>query len=143
MLSGWFCLDPVTPQTGALRIAAGSHSGPMYVPFAPPERAADVAADSAQFFLGGPLPDVDADPVRFPIRSFECNPGDVLFFHPRTLHSALGSAPTHPRRTFSIRFLGDDIRWQPKRSIFYGSLSKVSLREGDPLSGPDFPELMP
>ncbi len=142
MISAWFCLDPVTADTGALRFAAGSHRGPMYRPYAPPERAADYEAD-ASFFEGGPLPDVDADPRRFPVRSFDVNPGDVLFFHPRALHAAFGSAPAHPRRTFSIRFLGDDVRWQPKKSVFYKSLGEVTLREGDPIAGDQFPAMWP
>jgi ectoine hydroxylase-related dioxygenase (phytanoyl-CoA dioxygenase family) len=142
MASAWFCLDPVTPATGALRIAVGSHRGPLYRPFAPPERAADHDAD-AEFFEGGALPDVDADPRRFPVRSFDINPGDVLFFHPRVLHAAYGSAPAHSRRTFSIRFLGDDVRWLPKQSVFYESLGKVTLQKGDPISGDSFPAMWP
>jgi ectoine hydroxylase-related dioxygenase (phytanoyl-CoA dioxygenase family) len=114
----------------------------MYRPYAPPERAADYEAD-ASFFEGGPLPDVDADPQRFPVRAFDVNPGDVLFFHPRALHAAFGSAPAYPRRTFSIRFLGDDVRWQPKKSVFYESLGKVTLREGDPVVGDWFPAMWP
>ena len=92
----------------------------MYIPYAPPDRAADIEADAKQFFLGGALPDVDADPQKFPVRCDDLAPGDVLFFHPRALHSAIGSAPTHPRRTFSIRFLGDDVRWQ-RDTILSGS----------------------
>ena len=131
LVSAWFCLDPVTPDTGALRFAAGSHRGPMYRPYAPPERAADYAADAA-YFEGGPLPDVDADPGRFPVRAFDVNPGDVLFFHPRVLHSAIGSAPNHSRRTFSIRFLGDDVRaGNQSKSVFHKSLKDMPLREGD------------
>jgi ectoine hydroxylase-related dioxygenase (phytanoyl-CoA dioxygenase family) len=143
MVSAWFCLDPVTPATGALKFAAGTHRGPMYRPFAPPDRAADLAADD-RFFEGGPLPDVDADDGRrFAIRSYEVQPGDVLFFHPRVLHAALGSAPTHARRTFSIRFLGDDVRWLPKQSVFHDWLKQVELREGDPVIGERFPPLWP
>jgi ectoine hydroxylase-related dioxygenase (phytanoyl-CoA dioxygenase family) len=142
MVSAWFCLDPVTPATGALKFAAGTHRGPMYRPFAPPDRAADLAADD-RFFEGGPLPDVDGANGRFAIRSYEVQPGDVLFFHPRVLHAALGSAPTHARRTFSIRFLGGDVRWLPKQSVFHDWLKQVELRKGDPVIGERFPPLWP
>jgi ectoine hydroxylase-related dioxygenase (phytanoyl-CoA dioxygenase family) len=142
MVSAWFCLDPVTPATGALKFAAGTHRGPMYRPFVPPDRAADIAADD-RFFEGGPLPDVDREDGHFTIRSYEVQPGDVLFFHPRVLHAALGSAPTHARRTFSIRFLGEDVRWLPKQSVFHDWLKDVGLREGAPVTGKRFPPLWP
>lgn len=142
MVSGWFCLDPVTTHTGALRFALGTHRGPMYRPTVPPERAADLEAD-AHHFEGGPLPNFAADPARFVVSSFDAHPGDVIFFHPRVLHAALGSDLTHPRRTFSVRFLGDDVRWLPKRSVFHEWLKNISLREGDVISGERFPLLWP
>lgn len=142
MVSGWFCLEPVTTATGALRFVLGSHRGPLYRPAVPPDRKADLEADS-RHFDGGALPDVDADPERLPVRSFDVNPGDVVFFHPRALHAALGSAPTYPRRTFSVRFFGDDVRWLPKRSVFHDWLKNIPLTEGDLVSGERFPMLWP
>jgi ectoine hydroxylase-related dioxygenase (phytanoyl-CoA dioxygenase family) len=142
MVSGWFCLDAVTTNTGALRFILGSHRGPLYRPVVPPDRHADAVAD-AGYFDGGALPDVDADPKRFPIRAFDVTPGDVVFFHPRVLHGAFGSAPTHPRRTFSVRFLGDDVRWLPKRSVFHDWMKEIPLGEGDIVSGERFPLLWP
>ena len=141
MVSGWFCLDPVTIRTGALRFATGTHRGPLYRPTVPPERQADVAADDCYF--DGDLPDVDADPERFVVSSFDANPGDVVFFHPRVLHAALGSAPTHPRRTFSVRFLGDDVRWLPKRSVFHDWLKEIPLEKGALMRNERFPQLWP
>jgi ectoine hydroxylase-related dioxygenase (phytanoyl-CoA dioxygenase family) len=142
MVSGWFCLDPVTRTTGALRFALGTHRGPMYRPAVPPERAADVEAD-VHHFEGGTLPDVDADAARFQVASFDAYPGDVVFFHPRLLHAALGSAPAHPRRTFSVRFLGDDVRWLPKKSVFHTWLKDIPLRPGDVIDDERFPQLWP
>ena len=140
MISGWFCLEPVTPVTGSLRFAVGSHRGPLYRPSVPPERSADLAQDEG-FFEGGALPDVAADPTRFLVRTFTVQPGDVIFFHPRVLHAAQGSAPEHPRRTFSVRFLGDDVRWQPKKSVFHNWLKLIPLAQGDVISGERFPML--
>jgi ectoine hydroxylase-related dioxygenase (phytanoyl-CoA dioxygenase family) len=140
MCSGWFCLDAVDEAGGALRFARGSHLGRLYRPYVPEDRLADVDAD-ARFFDGGDLPDIEADPVTFPVVSFDVRPGDVVFFHPRMLHHAFGSAPTHARRTLSIRFLGDDVRFAEKRSVFYESLAKTGLADGDRLSDADFPLL--
>ena len=142
MVSAWFCLERATPTTGALKFAIGTHRGPMYRPFVPPDRAADLAADE-HHFAGGPLPDVEAPGGLFDVQSFDVEPGDVVFFHPRVLHAALGSAPTYARRTFSIRFLGSDVRWLPKHSVFHDWLKDVELREGDSISGDRFPALWP
>ena len=142
MCSAWFCLDPVDSQTGALRFAAGSHKGPRYQPYVAPSRAADFDADK-QYFEGGPQPDVEANPQRFPVVCYDTNPGDVVFFSPRSLHAAIGSAPTYPRRTFSIRFLGDDVRWEPKKTVMYEWLANIKLHAGDKAVDPHFPLLWP
>lgn len=142
MCSAWLCLDPVTGDTGSLRFATGTHRGPMYRPFAPAERQADVDADMI-FFDGGELPDVDASAERFKVMHFDTQPGDVVIFHPRCLHAAFGSAPDRPRRTFSFRFIGDDVRWQPKRSVFHSWLKDIPLQAGDRVSGDRFPLLFP
>ena len=89
------------------------------------------------------MPDVEGQSALFTIRSFEVHAGDVLFFHPRVLHAAFGSAPTHARRTFSIRFLGEDVRWLPKQSVYHEWLKTVWLRAGDRISGERFPPLWP
>ena len=142
MASAWFCLDPVTSDTGALRFALGTHRGPLYRPVVPPERAADVAAD-AHHFDGGQLPVVDSPGSGFRIRLFDAEPSDVVFFHPRLLHAALGSAPTYARRTFSVRMVGDDVRWCSKRSVFHDWLKAIALADGAPIQGERFPLLRP
>lgn len=142
MCSAWFCLDAVDSATGALRFVSGTHKGPRYRPYVAPSRAADLQADS-RYFDGGRMPDVDADPARFPVVCHDTQPGDVVFFHPRVLHGAFGSAPTFPRRTFSIRFLGDDVRWEPKKTVMYDWLARIELKTGDPVVDPHFPVLWP
>ena len=142
MCSGWFCLDAVDAQTGALRFAAGTHKGPRYRPYVVPSRAADLEAD-ARYFDGGAMPDVDADAGRFRVVCYDTLPGDVVFFHPRVLHGAFGSAPSFPRRTFSIRFLGDDVRWEPRKTVMYDWLAQIALATGDRVIDPHFPVLWP
>lgn len=138
LASVWLSLEPVTAQTGALRFVRGSHKGPVYIPYLPEDRREALAADM-RFFDGGPVPDIDAAPERYPVISFDTEPGDVVIFSTRTLHAAFGSDPDRPRRTFTIRFLGDDVRWQPKQSVFHDWLGSIALKEGDPISGERFP----
>lgn len=140
--SAWLSLEPVNERTGALRFVAGSHRGPVHVPYLPPEQRHLLEADT-RFFDGGPVPDIDAHPDRYRIISFDTEPGDVVLFSTRALHGAFGSDPDRPRRTFTIRFLGDDVRWQPKQSVFHDWLREVDLNEGDPISGPRFPIVWP
>lgn len=142
MSSIWFSIEATSPETGALQFVAGSHKGPLYIPYVPSDREADRDADM-QFFTGGALPDVAADTARFPIRSFSTAPGDVILFHPRTIHAAFGNAQGRPRRTFTVRFLGDDVRWQPKRSVYHDWLKTIDLPAGAPVEHERFPQFWP
>lgn len=141
MGSVWLSLEPVTRETGALRFVAGSHRGPLHIPYVPKAMRERLEPDLA-LFDGGPLPDIDADPARRVV-SYACEPGDVVIFHPRVIHGAFGSASDRPRRTFSIRFLGDDVRWQEKASVVYGYLAESGLKTGDRVTGPRFPRVWP
>jgi ectoine hydroxylase-related dioxygenase (phytanoyl-CoA dioxygenase family) len=142
MCSVWLCLESVKLSTGALRFVTGSHRGPLYVPYVPAAQREQLAHDM-HHFTGGPLPDVDADPKLFPVVSFDTEPGDVVIFHPRVVHAAFGGDPTRPRRTFSIRFLGDDVRWLTKKSVFHSWQSQITLADGDAVYGDRFPQVWP
>jgi ectoine hydroxylase-related dioxygenase (phytanoyl-CoA dioxygenase family) len=139
MCSAWFCLDRVTGSSGALRFKAGSHNGPLYRPYAPANRSADLDADN--HFFDGPLPDVAKELAHIPELCFDTEPGDIVLFHPRALHAAFGSAPDYARRTFSIRMIGEDVRWLPKKSVFYDWLKDIKLAAGDPIVDAHFPVL--
>lgn len=76
-----------------------------------------------------------------PIVIIEAVPGDCVVFHPRILHTARGAAPHRPRRSFTIRFAGDDIRRRARRSFYHAWMAECDLRKGDPLNHPWFPAL--
>lgn len=118
--SVWFALEPVTVDTGAMRFVAGSHLDPDEVATAP-------------------VPEVDADPDRYRVVVIEAEPGDAVVFHPRILHTAYGSAPDRSRRTFTVRFMGDDIRWRPRGAYFHAWMSECGFERGDELDHPGFP----
>lgn len=132
----WFSLEPVSEASGALRIVPGSHKGPQYTPRMPEGRE-----DDAEEFAGGPLPDPDREPERFPIRSFDLDLGDAIVFHPLSLHGSRSQVLTRPRRTFSLRFVGDDIRWIKRRSAYHTWVRDMPLATGAPLNHPLFPLL--
>ncbi len=132
LVSVWFSLDPVTRDTGALRFARGSHRwGKLYQPVR--IGLNDPVAGFDRDDLVAEVPDIDADPVRYPTVMLEADPGDVIVFHGLALHaSGPNKRSDVSRRAVSYRFAGDDIRWRnrsEKPLIF-----KRSLNDGDPLS---------
>ena len=82
-VSMWIPVDPVARES-TLECLAGSHLGAWFMPrtfldgqpkwFAPGELAE--------------LPDIDADPDRFPVLGWALEPGDAVFFHMLCLHRA-------------------------------------------------------
>jgi ectoine hydroxylase-related dioxygenase (phytanoyl-CoA dioxygenase family) len=74
-----------------------------------------------------------------PVIVVEAEPGDVTVFHPRAIHTAYGSASDRPRRSFTIRFLGDDVRYRPYDKAFHPWMRDCGLTDGDRLDHPWFP----
>ncbi len=121
MCSVWLSLEPVTSDTGAMRFVAGSH------------------LDDDEVVKAGSIGVSEAELEVRRVITIEAEPGDVVVFHPRALHTAYGSAPDRPRRTFTLRFMGDDVRWRPRRSIFHPWMRECGLQKGDALDHPWFP----
>jgi ectoine hydroxylase-related dioxygenase (phytanoyl-CoA dioxygenase family) len=90
------------------------------------------------------LPDIEADRASFDIVSWAVEPGDVLVFHPATLH---GGAPTHPgsrRQTLSLRFFGRDAVYVERPGKGVAPMVEglhERLRPGQPFRDDAFPVL--
>jgi ectoine hydroxylase-related dioxygenase (phytanoyl-CoA dioxygenase family) len=135
-VSLWVPLDSV-PENICLRVIAGSHRLPRrFIP----NRFVDDSpyVDGADGFETFPsvselesLGDVIACPAE---------PGDVVAFHYRTLHSAPGTA-THPhrRRVVSYRYVGDDVRWVTRPWKTSPPFEPDGLVDGDVLDEKRFP----
>ncbi|HEY6532118.1 MAG TPA: phytanoyl-CoA dioxygenase family protein [Acidimicrobiales bacterium] len=117
----WFTLEPVGPATGAMRFVRGSHLD---------EDASSTATPSGELAAGN-----DSDRVLI----VPTEPGDAVIFHPRILHTSYGSAADRPRRSFTIRFMGDDIRWRPRRQMYHRWMYDCGLADGDVPDHPWFP----
>jgi ectoine hydroxylase-related dioxygenase (phytanoyl-CoA dioxygenase family) len=138
--SVWIPLDPVTQASGAVTYAAGSHAwGKMFQPVSFGENGGKSLNDLG---FDGPVPDVDADPGRYPTLSFDMQPGDVTFHNLMTMHKA-GENTTKEtrRRVHTIRMAGDDATYLERP--FATTEFETTLQSGDPLSGPLFPVLWP
>lgn len=107
LASIWIALDPVTADTGAMRFVPGSHRwGKLFRPvrFATGE---GFAADR----FDEPVPDIDGEPERYRIVSFDLAPGDCTVHHTRTLHCAGGNrSPDTRRRALVLRYAGESVR---------------------------------
>ncbi len=104
-VSFWIPVDPV-PLASTLRFVAGSHAGTWYMP-------RTFRDHQAKWFPEGTLaalPDMDADPGRYPQLGWALEPGDAVAFQMLTLHASSGVGPGPRRRVFSARYLGDDAR---------------------------------
>ena len=120
----WISLDPV-PKRNCLEVIRGSHRGTLYdaTPFSPNHPEFDPDDPTKPFWgdrIDPPMPRLPhiekeraEDPTKWDIVSFDVEPGDVLFMHPRCLH---GGAPTDAetprRRTLVLRFFGDEAVWR-------------------------------
>jgi hypothetical protein len=103
LLVMWVSFDPV-PAQDALEFVRGSHRGVLFN-----GSSFDVNDDTAPLHQTDAvprLPDIEANRGAYDIVSWASEPGDVILFHPATLH---GGAATHPggrRRTLTLRFFG-------------------------------------
>ncbi|MGB0630715.1 MAG: phytanoyl-CoA dioxygenase family protein [Alphaproteobacteria bacterium] len=134
--SFWIPLDPVTSETGAMKFAKGSHTwGKVYKPVMIGN--GQEAEGAAEF--DGPVPDIDADPIRYNVELFEMNRGDALFFHAATLHAAEPNrSPGTRRRALSLRYGGSRATWEP-RDYVPSRPETPDLVPGGPLDGDDYP----
>lgn len=141
------------PQKNALQVIRGSHLGIQY------DGSSFANADDPTEPLYGDgsyprLPDIDkelaVDPKSWDVMSFDINPGDVLFLHPRALH---GGAPVDAecptRHTIVFRFFGDNAQFRslpqgeaidPKyaRNGPFFSKEMAKLNSGDAFRSPVF-----
>ncbi|MGE3247809.1 MAG: phytanoyl-CoA dioxygenase family protein [Beijerinckiaceae bacterium] len=108
----WIPLDPVTQANGAMRFAAGSHLwGKLFHPVRIGK--GDLIEEAEK--LDGPVPDIDGEPEKYRVVSWDVAPGDVLVFNGKTLHAATPNTTSdRRRRALAVRFTGDDIRWRPR-----------------------------
>lgn len=138
-VSLWVPLDPV-PEEIALRCIRGSHLVPRR--FIPNRFVDDspYVAQAAGFEL---FPSVDELETLGETVVCTAQPGDVVAFHFRTLHSAPGTID-HPlrRRIVSFRYVGDDVRWVSRPWKTSPPFEPLGLKDGDVLDDSRFPRVV-
>ncbi len=151
----WISLDSV-PLSQALEFVRGSHRSTLFngSAFTGEDDTAPLydAADMPR------LPDVEANRDQFDIVSWPIEPGDVLIFHPSTLHGGGHTEAGGERRTISLRFFGDDCNFVQRPGVSKDSAVGFNRNEtgsrdvsefyeglvpGDKFRHPDFLKLYP
>ena len=112
LVSIWLALTPVTKQSSGLEYVKGSHRwGKFYRPVTPDEDPA-FANPALE-----PCPNIserENDPS-LSLLSWDLQPGDCICHHPLAVHGAgPNQSQTQRRVGLSIRFFGDDVRYDPK-----------------------------
>jgi len=137
--SFWIPMDPVTRENSGLQYVKGSHRWNNRFKAISPDYNAVLLADSDL----EDVPDINAHPDKYESTSWDMEPGDILIFHPLTLHGSSGNMTRDKRRrALALRWLGDDVRYAPghtRMPIPYAHNSKP----GGLVSGGAFPRILP
>lgn len=136
--SFWIPCDPVTRQSSGLLYVKGSHKWPQRFRAYSPDYVAALIDDTMD-----EIPDINGNPDKYDLVDWEMEPGDILMFHPLTLHGSFGNASrVRRRRALALRWVGDDVVYAPtekRMPINYRHESEV----GGPLRGAAFPRILP
>lgn len=136
----WITFDPVA-KADSLEFIRGSHRGQLY--------------NGSRFELGDDtaplhpraslprLPDIEANRAAWDLVSWAVAPGDLILFHPKTLHGGGATHPGQRRRTLTLRFFGDQAVYEPREG---GAGPRVAgfherMRAGAPFRDPSFLKL--
>ena len=132
----WIPLDPVGIDT-CPKFIAGSHDwGRWFLP----RKFSGIDYDQSDERLET-MPDIDADPERYEIRSWPLQPGDAIAFHFLTVHGAPSNLSASRRRGFAARWLGDDAVYAQRSGEVSPPFPGLAqrLKPGDPMRGEEFP----
>jgi len=138
----WISFDSVDAEH-SLEFVTGSHRGPLF-----DGSAFDPEDDTTPIYGHGlpRLPDIENHREDFDIVSYAVEPGDIVIFHPSTLHGGAATEINVPRRTLSLRFFGGDTIYAERPSQAPAPLIAGlhdALKPGDPFRYHAFPKLRP
>lgn len=121
----WVPLDSVTLDSGTVEYVRGSHKDKIWY------EAPGAAANKGEtYFATGfnkeipgddepetyePLPDFSAIREELDMIHFDTEPGDVVFQHLLTVHTAAGNSTERRRRAVVHRWVGDDATYAVRR----------------------------
>ncbi len=145
--SMWIPIQAVTRESSGLEFIAGSHRwanrwkavGPDNGPKRPLRpRGTELLVNPEH----EDVPPVAELREKHPMLGWDMEPGDLLAFHPLTLHGSEGNTSANDRAAIALRFTGDDVTYQPNPYTF-PILYLHGRRAGGPMGGPVFPQVLP
>lgn len=134
-VSFWVPLDPV--ENGSLRLVRGSHRWTTEVqPTSWVDGAPFYSADVGDHYQRDIDPDADPalDVIEWPMQ-----PGDAVAFSFRMTHGARANKGPQRRRAFSMRWVGDDVRFVDRGERTSPPFPGHGMRTGDQLRTDWFP----
>ena len=131
--SFWIPLDPITKEN-SLQLLLGSHKFPKLV--RPTKWSNDKPwyKDNDNFM---DMPDITK--MEKNILSSEMNIGDAILFNFKVLHSSSGNTEKIPRRAFSMRFIGDDVKYIDRGGETSPPFKGIDLNNGAKMREDWFP----
>ena len=133
--SFWIPLDNVDKENN-LKLVLGSHKWPKLV--RPTKWSTDQSwyKDDSSFMN---LPNIDEfkDNILIP----ELNLGDAVLFNFKIVHGSSGNKTLNSRRAFSMRFMGDDVRYIERGGPTSPPFDGINLKSGDAMREDWFPKI--
>ena len=131
--SFWIPLDSVTKEN-SLQVLLGSHKFPKLI------RPTKWSNDKPWYKDNDNFMDMtDISKMEKNILSSEMNIGDAILFNFKVLHSSSGNTAKIPRRAFSMRFIGDDVKYINRGGETSPPFKGIDLNNGDKMREDWFP----
>lgn len=135
VVSAWVALDDVTEESGALRMAVGSHLNGERLPV-----AYHTGTPYMQERRAATVRPIGRPDEEYPVTPVELLAGEVVLHHGLTLHASGPNETSSPRRAVITRYVGDGTIWLGShRYEFNYADDEVGISIGDPLGGRYFP----
>ena len=131
--SFWIPLDPIT-KDNSLQILLGSHKLPKLIRPTKWANNQPWYKDEDNFM---DMPNIKS--MEKNILKTEVNLGDAILFNFKALHSSPGNSENIPRRAFSIRFIGDDVKYIDRGEETSPPFKGINLKIGSKMREDWFP----
>ena len=133
--SFWIPLDNVNKENN-LQLILGSHKWPKLVrPTKWSNNQSWYRNDNS--FMDLPKIDDFKNDIFIP----ELNLGDAVLFNFKIVHGSSGNKTSNYRRAFSVRFIGDDVRYTDREGPTSPPFEGINLKSGDKLREDWFPKI--
>ena len=133
--SFWIPLDNVDKENN-LKLILGSHKWPKLIRPTNWLNNQSWYNDDTQFM---DLPNVDFFKKNILIP--ELNLGDAVLFNFKIVHGSTGNKSNETRRAFSMRFIGDDVRYIDRGGTTSPPFDHINLKSGDMMREDWFPKI--